>query len=179
MRKQLALLICATALIGLATVTTARDRLKTMPGYEQYQKMNGQLTSSAKLGALNVTRKDGATFEYTQDGKLHRFDVVAGKATEMGEAPSGPRGQRGQRGEGPERGRQFDSSASPDGRFKAFYRERNLWISDADGGHESAITTDGSENTRVKNGSASWVYGEELGQNTAIWWSPDNTKVAY
>jgi dipeptidyl-peptidase 4 len=26
---------------------------------------------------------------------------------------------------------------------------------------------------------ASWVYGEELGQNTAMWWSPDGRRLAY
>ena len=28
-----------------------------------------------------------------------------------------------------------------------------------------------------RTASGSWVYGEELGQTTAIWWSPDSTKV--
>ena len=28
-------------------------------------------------------------------------------------------------------------------------------------------------------GTASWVYGEELGQRTAMWWSPDSRKLAY
>ena len=41
------------------------------------------------------------------------------------------------------------------------------------------ITTDGSVEKRIKNGSGSWVYGEELGQTTAIWWSPDSRRVGY
>jgi dipeptidyl-peptidase-4 len=32
---------------------------------------------------------------------------------------------------------------------------------------------------RIKNGTASWVYGEELDQRTAMWWSPDGSKLAY
>src|SRR6185437_10814950 len=39
--------------------------------------------------------------------------------------------------------------------------------------------TDGSAATRIKNGTASWVYGEELSQRTAMWWSPDGSKLAY
>ena len=31
----------------------------------------------------------------------------------------------------------------------------------------------------MKYGTGSWVYGEELSQTTAIWWSPDSTKVGY
>ena len=33
--------------------------------------------------------------------------------------------------------------------------------------------------TRVKYGTASWVYGEELSQRTAMWWSPDGKKLAF
>ena len=117
--------------------------------------------------------------EYNRDGKLYRFDVNTQATTEVGDAPAGQRGQSGGGGGGPARGRQFDVSASPDTRLKAFYRDRNLWLSGADASNEIAITTDGNEATHVKNGTASWVYGEELSQNSAIWWSPKNTKVAY
>jgi len=68
---------------------------------------------------------------------------------------------------------------SPDGRLNAFYRDRNLWLSAADGTNEASVTTDGSAETRVKYGTASWVYGEELEQRTAMWWSPDSRKLAY
>ena len=46
-------------------------------------------------------------------------------------------------------------------------------------GVETPITTDGSEKDRIKYGTASWVYGEELDQTTAIWWAPNSRKVAY
>jgi dipeptidyl-peptidase-4 len=77
------------------------------------------------------------------------------------------------------RGRQADCVVSPDQKLKAFYRNRNLWVANFDGSHERAVTTDGREATRVKNGTGSWVYGEELGQTTAIWWSPDSTHVGF
>jgi dipeptidyl-peptidase-4 len=158
----------------------AQDRLKTMPGYEQYQKMSRELTGAVKTGALSVTWKDATTFEYARDGKLYRYDVTRKAATEIGDAPSAPGGGRGGRGGGGvARGRQAASAESPDGKLKAFYRDRNLWISDADGGNELSLTTDGSEKDRIKYGTASWVYGEELGQTTAMWWSPDNTRLAY
>jgi dipeptidyl-peptidase-4 len=156
----------------------AQDRLKTMPGYEQYQKVGREIPTAVKSGALNVTWKDGRTFEYARDGRLYRFDVTTKLATEIGAAPAQPSG-RGGRGAGLERGRQAGSAASPDNRLKAFYRARNLWLSDADGGAETQITTDGSEKDRIKYGTASWVYGEELSQTSAMWWSPDSTRIAY
>ena len=44
------------------------------------------------------------------------------------------------------------------------------------GGNESAITTDGNDKDRIKYGTASWVYGEELAQTSAMWWSPDSRR---
>ena len=77
------------------------------------------------------------------------------------------------------RGRQRECVVSPDGRLKAFYRDRNFWVANADGTGEVQVTTDGSVEKRIKNGSGSWVYGEELGQTTAIWWAPDSQRVGY
>jgi dipeptidyl-peptidase 4 len=175
----------AVALGLLQVSTAAQDRLKTMPGYQQYQKMLQAIPGAVKLGSLGVTwSPDGRSFEYFNDGKRYRFDVSTRTAAEIGiaEAPAG-RGGRGGGGRGaagaPERGRQFDSAPSPDGRQKAFYRDRNLWVSDANGASEVAVTTDGSERDRIKYGTASWVYGEELGQRTAMWWSPDSRRIAY
>jgi dipeptidyl-peptidase-4 len=164
--------------------TSAQDRLKTMPGYAQFQRMSQQSAGALRTGQLNATwSADGKTFEYNHDGKRYRYDLAARAATEIGTAPEpaaggGGRGGRGAQG-GPARGRQFDSALSPDGKLKAFYRDRNLWISDALGANETAVTTDGNDRDRIKYGTASWVYGEELGQRTAMWWSPDNRRLAY
>ena len=54
-----------------------------------------------------------------------------------------------------------------------------MYISSLDGSNEIAITTDGNEVTQKKYGIATWVYGEELGQITAMWWSPDSKKIAF
>ncbi|MDQ3009879.1 MAG: S9 family peptidase [Acidobacteriota bacterium] len=168
----------------LPNTTGAQDRLKTMPGYEQYQKMSREIPGAVKTGTLSVKWLEGGkAFEYQKDGKTFRYDIATRTAAEAqpttgGDATQQGRGGRGGRG-GPERGRQFDSAMSPDGKLKAFYRDRNLWLSEAGGANALAITTDGSEKARIKYGSASWVYGEELNQSTAMWWSPDGKKVAY
>lgn len=41
----------------------------------------------------------------------------------------------------------------------------------------SPVTTEG--NDRVRYGTCCWVYGEELDQKTAMWWSPDSRKLAF
>lgn len=169
-------LTVAAALATTISISYAQDKLKNMPGYEQYQKIAPQIRSSVIPGSLNVKwAEDGKSFEYAENGKLQSFSVKTKKVTEVGEIPT-PERRAWNR---PARGRQFDSAESPDGKFKAYTKDRNMYLSNADGSNIIAITSDGNEENQVKYGIATWVYGEELGQNTAMWWSPDGSKIAF
>lgn len=182
--------ICAVllpALIGALLyppTSNAQDRLKTMPGYERFQKMSRETAGAVRPGVLNVKWLDGGqAFEFQRDGKTFRYDIAARQAVEAQPSTAAEPelgGRFGRRGlPGLERGRQLASVTSPDGKLKANYRDRNVWLSDAQGANETAVTTDGNEKTRIKYGTASWVYGEELDQTTAMWWSPDSRKLAF
>lgn len=180
LKVSLITVFMTTAILPLTS--RAQDRLKTMPGYDRYDKMSKEIPESVKSGALTVKWQDGGkSFNYYKDGKSYHYDVATKTATEAGSAPADAETTttRGRRRGGPERGRQFGSATSPDGKLKATYKDRNLWLGDANGGNEIAITTDGNEKGRVKYATASWVYGEELNQSTAMWWSPDSKMIAF
>jgi dipeptidyl-peptidase-4 len=208
----------ASFLLAGLVVLPAQDRLRAMPGADQYARMQPLVANvNAALSAGLQTRwaDDSRSFTYVIAGRPHRFDLATMSATEApAAAPGAGRGAAG-RGRGigaappaaaagrggleqqqlempaaamqgcparqtqTARGRQAYCIESPDGRLKAFYRGRNLWVANADGSGERQLTTDGGEAARIKYGTASWVYGEELGQTTAIWWSPDSRKVAF
>jgi dipeptidyl-peptidase-4 len=222
-----AAIVAITLIVFAVAYSGAQDRLKAMPGYDQYTKMQPLISGAVVSGALNVSwAEDGKSFTYTHDGKAYAFDVATLKATETGDAPAPAAGGRGARGRGTPppaagrgqgqqtqaqtppaargrggmeqeqtemlltpvegcpaasaaRGRQIDCVVSPDGKLKAFYRGRNLWVANFDGTGEKGVTSDGSEKARIKNGTGSWVYGEELSQTTAIWWAPDSKKVGF
>jgi len=200
--------VMGLGLAALVSVTLAgQDRLSTMPGYDRWARMQEQLQDERAFvsGALNVEwANDGQSLSYAFGGKLYRFDVPSRQAVVTGDAPPETgRGGRGRRGGGPpaegrgrgamppggqpnpcppervERGRQAQCSPAPDGSMIAFHRDRNLYVARADGTLELAVTTDGSTEDRIKYGIGSWVYGEELRQTSAIWWSPDASKVAF
>ncbi len=176
-----AIAVSATVLL-FGTQPSAQDRLRSMPGYDRFQKVSAESRDAVRSGALSVTWTDPKTFEYTFQGKRFTYDVGTKTATEGGTAVAEPAGRgRGGRGGGgqPERGRQFESADSPDKKFRAVYRDRNLYVVDTATSTETAVTTDGSVEGRIKNGTASWVYGEELAQRTAMWWAPSGTKLAY
>jgi dipeptidyl-peptidase-4 len=183
-KKYNGIVVVLTMLIAVLPLTsTAQDRLKTMPGYDRFQKVSGEIPGSVKLGTLSVKWRDaGNSFDYYKDGKAYHYDIATRTTTEIGSAPPDAESERmggRRRPAGVERGRQYGFAMSPDGKLKAFYRDRNLWLSDASGAGEIAVTTDGNEKARIKYGIASWVYGEELDQVTAMWWAPDNKKIAF
>ncbi len=151
-----------------------------MPRYDRYEKLRREISGSIKRGDVSPRwSEDGAKFEYLADGKTLVFDVAKKSAAEGSlPAASGPSARQGGR-RAPERGRQFDTALSPDGKRKAFHRDRNLYVSDVDGKNEVALSTEGSAQARIKFGVASWVYGEELNVREAMWWSPDGSKVAF
>ena len=167
--------LAVAAMAAVASSSEAQDRLKTYPGYEAFQRFVREVPPTYRSGALQARWIDSSTIEYTRAGKRYQFDARSLAAREVPLPADAAPTQHG----GPERGRQYEFAVSPDKKLKAFYKDRNLWLGDADGSNAVAITTEGSVAARTKFGSASWVYGEELDQITAMWWSPDGTKLAY
>lgn len=76
-----------------------------------------------------------------------------------------------------------DAKISPDGHWVSFLRNHDLWVLAVVGGQSATagqprqLTRDGSETLR--NGELDWVYPEELDLQTAYWWSPDSSKIAF
>lgn len=75
-----------------------------------------------------------------------------------------------------EQGRRGSRSAvtSPDGRYKAFIRDWNLWIREIETGEEIALTTDGVENFGYATDNAGWKHSDRA----ILSWSPDSKKIA-
>lgn len=180
------------ALVSLTTLplfAQAQDRLRTLPQYKQFEKAQELLDKSAprrsRFAPIGHWTDDSRAYEYpspTENGKFLRYDVETRKTApldKMSESKVVRRTGRRGGGGGVARGRQLASTPSPDGKRKAVYKDSNLFLTDENGDNLKAITTDGSREKRIKYGTASWVYGEELDQVTAMWWSPDSKQLAF
>ena len=75
---------------------------------------------------------------------------------------------------GPQRG----ATISHDGRYVAYERDNNIWISSLDYNTDQAITTDG-EKGKIINGIPDWSYEEEFNMLSAMRWSGDDNTLAY
>ncbi len=183
------LIAASVVLIATGAVSHAQDRLPSAPGYEAYRALDQQAREARRAMLQSapggfIWTADGKGLVFTKDGKQVKVDLTTGKSGDPGPGDNGPDGAGPGRGRrfrgGPGRGRQFDSENSPDGKLRAYYKDRNLWISDAGANTNIVqVTTDGSVQSRIKYGTASWVYGEELEQRTAFWWSPDSKQIAF
>ena len=165
------------------TTANAQQWIKEMPGYERYKEIAPKIRSSVKQGRIIATwAEDGKSFEYNLDGKKFQFDIKKKKAVELGEGEkedSPMERYRRMYANRPARGRQYTETESPDKKWKAIYRTGNVYINNIENGNEYAVTNAGSIKKRLTFGTATWVYGEELFQRHAMWWSPDNKKLAF
>ena len=124
------------AAVGLALIATlftaatvAQDRLKTMPGYAQYERMSREIPSAVSRVRWRSPGRIRRTLEYMREAKRYRYDLATKSATEADRDRDGGQLSPGRTREA--RRRADDSSTrrtSPDGKLKAFYRDRNLWL---------------------------------------------------
>jgi dipeptidyl-peptidase-4 len=151
----------------------AQEVLTEMPRYDRYRKLS--TAQSYVSGAANVQwSADGKSVRFTRAGKVKSVDLLTGTVSEA-EATTDSSGRRNSRGI--ERGRQSDTAVSGDW-TAGLTPDRNIQVWKK-GEAPKLITTDGSVEKRIKNGIASWVYGEELGVQEAMWWSPNAENLAY
>ncbi len=169
------------ALFLIAPLAHAQTELPNMPGYEQYQWMTqnrGDLVTGGVIA--NTQWSDDGRFLFYAKGEQHfRVDLRDFSITGISESDRPPTEQAGRRGRGRSAGRalQLTDEPSPDDKWTSYYRDYNVVLVDNETEEEIQVTRTGIE--RFRYGTACWVYGEELGQNTAMWWAPDSRKLAF
>lgn len=77
-----------------------------------------------------------------------------------------------------DKGKQRGATISHDGRFVAYERDNNIWISNLDYKTDIAITEDGAKG-KIINGIPDWSYEEEFDMLTAMRWNGDDTVLAF
>jgi len=159
--------------------TALQSDLPKHPRYAAYVKARQEIpTLDSKVNPVSATGFSAdSKFVLLSNGKRIEISTRALSETPK-ETSAGADTGLGRRGQGaPSRGRQFSTAASPDGKYTARYANSNITLETPNGKVE--ITKDGSAQTRIKYGTASWVYGEELNQNQAMWWSGDSKTLVY
>ena len=160
------------------------------------QTSNAQQDDSPPSDSAGIISKvkwseDGKHLFFTNLGKRFQFDLnelSKAESDQKEQAEDGltiarrPRRSRAASKTGkyvgrPGRGRQYTSVVSPDRKWQADHKDWNLVLKHSESGEETQVTTDGNETINYATGT--WVYGEELNQNKAMWWTADSKKILY
>ncbi len=153
-----------------------------LPGYEGYQEVSRMRGRIAQLGRAADVRwsDDGRMVAFRYEGDTRQLDLSTGEFVDVTvQAKDDEDRSRRRRGSVP-RAEQRTVEPSPDGRWNAVYRDFNVVLepTDQDPDAEAIQVTDtGTE--RLRYGTGCWVYGEELSQQDAMWWSPDSRLLAF
>jgi len=183
MRRSWSLYILA-AVILLPLTTQAQNRFQTMPGAEQAGRIGEALGREGPLyqsGFISspIWSENGNTLFFQKGGEYFQVNLRNLRVTEISEedypAPETTGGRRGRRSAG--RARQLTEEPSPDGKWEARYRDFNVMLYNNETEETTPVTKQGTE--RFRYGTACWVYGEELGQPDAMWWSPDSKMLGF
>ncbi len=182
-------ILAAFAFVGTTAPLAAQTYtpLKEIPGSALQRRMQSAMEGIGDGGNVDELKWNPLSGElwFKHDGwktlNLATGTVKPGDG-EPPESAAASRSQREGRERRPARGRQFTSAASPDGAWTAISENGNVALQakmkeGEKEGERIVVTTDGTDD--IKYGQASWVYGEELDQTTAMWWSPDSRYLAF
>ena len=133
--------------------------------HRDYSEMEKILPQGFDPRSPAASTPDFASFIFNRDGDLYHYDAAAKRLRRLTATP----------------GLENTPRFSPNGKWVAYTRDKNLFAYDLDSSVEHQYTTDGSDT--VYNGWASWVYMEEIlgraSANSAFWWSPDSSRLAF
>lgn len=186
-RPLLWFLLAPVLLVSASQVQAQSLQLSDLPGWDRVQKAS-QDASGIKLEYPQnfIWGTDGLFFQNPR-GTHYRLDFQSGEMDQVTESevpktdPVDVLPKQGRRPSA-QRARQRAWIQSNDAKWKASYRDFNIVLEalGEDGkptGEPIQVTTSGTEKHRF--GTACWVYGEELDQNDAMWFSPDNQWLAF
>jgi dipeptidyl-peptidase 4 len=162
----------------LATAALAYDRFEDLPGADRVRQLQSDLRGLGQAGRVSdirwepdgiVLRRGGAWVKVDRDGANER-PAEEPPSREAPRAPVDPPAGRA---------KQRTQSTSPDGLWRAEHRDGGVRIVEVATGKVTPVIAPNPDEPGIVFGTADWVYGEELDQDDAMWWSPDARWLAF
>ena len=130
-----------------------------------YQVLNNRFLQGFDLKHHVAKTNDYTGFILRKNNDLYYFSTKVNKVKKLSKGVS----------------EEKNPTFSPNGRYVAYTRDRNLFVIDVQSGMEKQLTYDGSDT--IYNGWASWVYYEEILRREsfykAFWWAPNSRLIAF
>lgn len=160
-------------------------KMNQLPGFSKYRKVatgRGRFGRNGRVSGVKWS-EDGKLLKYRlgrqskvielQSGKESKEKFVTAKSVKKEQVSVGDRA-------GVTRAKQRLWVNNPTNTVRAQYKDFNVQLvalNEGKDGKVTPVTTSG--NVKVRYGTCCWVYGEELDQQNAMWWSPDGRYLAF
>lgn len=170
--RRLAVVLTAIA----AGVSLGFDRFDDLPGAAQVARLQSALRSIGQEGRVAELqwKPDELLFRRGKEWRRIGLDGRDERALEEPpEKPSRPAPVDPPAG----RARQRTQATSPDRAWRAEHRDGGVRVVKLDDGAITQVVAPDAPG--VVYGTADWVYGEELDQDEAMWWSADGRFLAF
>ncbi len=176
----------------LCAVCVGQQTLDQLPSYQRMQKVNEEIQKLIVRPTIKDIEwsSDGKALLFERDGKRLRMELASYQTEPTEERGAGQGTGTRQAGmmewdASVGRAEQRTVEKAPNGLWEAVYQDFNVVLRQTDEGKkanlneeaEIQVTRDGHERHRF--GTCCWVYGEELYQSRAMWWSPDSQKLVF
>jgi dipeptidyl-peptidase-4 len=177
-RARSSRILVALAAACLSFTALAYDRFEDLPGADRVRQVQASLREVGQQGRVSdiqwdpdgiVFRRSGAWLKVDRDGANERpaEEPSARPApTPVIDPPAG-------------RAKQRTQTTSPDGLWRAEYRDGGVRLLEIATGKVTPVIRPSPDEPGIVYGTADWVYGEELDQDDAMWWSPDGRWLAF
>ncbi|MCE9618595.1 MAG: DPP IV N-terminal domain-containing protein [Planctomycetes bacterium] len=183
--KMFGVLCLAALLSSLAAASgpwgSGSGKFKDLPNAEKVTELQGVLSEMSRGGRIHDLTWTPSALTFHRGNGFYSVDLTTGVITSIPtpeiEAPAAAGPKRA--GDPPAgRARQRTQATSPDGTLKAVHRDGGVFLETIETKEQKpVIEMKSGENIRY--GTADWVYGEELDQGDAMWWSPDGKYLAF
>ncbi len=181
--------------LGCGVVSAAETKPPThplagLPGFKNFEtvrKVASRLNSAGRVGRIEWAA-DGQSMSFVSRTNQFRMNFLDLSIHNLGKPPKripSPRPPARYHRVG--RAQQSTWVTSPDGQWVARHADNNVFIEPAPAkgppklgptdANATRVTTNGTD--KLRYGTACWVYGEELHQSSAMWWSPDSRLLAF
>ena len=159
----------------------AGGKFKDLPNAEKVEELAAILPEIGRGGKIRELTWTPFTLTFHRGDNWYTVElatsVITSSSKPEGDAPA-PDKSKWPNYLSPGRAKQRTQATSPDGTFKAIHRDGGVYLENIQTKTQKPVMEmNAGENIRY--GTADWVYGEELDQSDAMWWSKDGKFLAF
>ena len=156
-------------------------KFKDLPNAEKVEELAAILTEIGRGGKIRQLTWTPSTLTFHRGDNWYTVELSTGVITSSskpeGDAPA-PDKSKLPKDPPPGRAKQRTQVTSPDGTSKAVFWDDSVYLENIET-HLLSLVIEAQKGEEIRYGTADWVYGEELDQSDAMWWSNDGNFLAF